>query len=61
MLPPVGTVMLVVLATSALTALAHRGAGATAPAATPEPALPVSPGEAGAAVADALPGTNRSP
>jgi len=53
--------MLVVLATSALTALAHRSAGATAATATPEPALPASAGEAAAAVADAHPGTNRSP
>jgi len=58
---PFGTVMLVVLATSALTALAHRGAGAAEPAASPEPATPAPAARAGAAVADELSGTNRSP
>ena len=57
---PFGAVMLVVLATSALTALAHRGAGAATPT-VPEPAAPVPAGAGGAAVADELPGANRSP
>jgi hypothetical protein len=57
---PFGAVMLVVLATSALTALAHRGAGAATPA-VPEPAAPVPAGAGGATVADELPGANRSP
>ena len=57
---PFGAVMLVVLATSALTALAHRGAGAATPA-VPEPAAPVPAGAGGAAVADELPEANRSP
>ena len=53
---PFGTVMLVVLTTSALTALAHRGAPATGPEAAAMP-----PGLAAAVATDDASKTNRSP